>query len=55
MNQSLVKDGRLTEAQFGGFLVQCLKGTYSEKADVLCLFADQVGGEVADHRLFKVP
>lgn len=54
INQGLVKDNKISEAQFGGFLSQCLKGTYTEKADILCLFCNQIGGEVADYRLFQV-
>ena len=54
VNRDHVKDKKISEAQFGGFLVECLKGTSSEKADILCLFCDQVGAEVADYKLYQV-
>jgi len=49
-----VKEQRLLEAQFGGFLAQTLKGTYTDKAEILCLMSGLMGSQIPMAKLYKV-
>ncbi|XP_060608564.1 MTOR-associated protein MEAK7-like, partial [Ruditapes philippinarum] len=53
INKGQVQDKHVTEVQFAGFLAQCLKGTYSEKADVVCLLSGRDDGFVPVRKLYQ--
>ena len=46
----------VSEAEFGGFLSEALKGTYAERADLISLFSSRQdgGSEVSLPNLYKV-
>ncbi|XP_045192773.2 MTOR-associated protein MEAK7-like [Mercenaria mercenaria] len=53
VNEGHIKDKHVTEIQFSGFLAQCLKGTYSEKADIICLLSGRDAGFVPVKKLYQ--
>lgn len=54
MNEGQIKDGHVLESHFAGFLAQCLKGTHSERADIVCLLSQREAGYVSVKNLYKV-
>ena len=54
VNEDQIRDKHVTEVQFSGFLAQCLKGTYTEKADIVCLLSGRDDGFVPVRKLYQV-